>query len=122
MPRSTDPGAGPVVLEVTCTSGKARVWLEEPPGYFPSPWMQQGKVEGFGLLRGRGYVSQELSAERPVTLRGSLRLTTESRIYEMPANRRNESGRPPDWCNYSFYLEPIGGAVGGVSFKVRDAR
>jgi len=123
MPRCVDPEVPIVQIEVTCSGGRARVWLEEPEHYFASRWIEQGKVEGFGMFRGRGYVSEELSPPHPVKLRGRLRLTTVDRIYEMPPGARNESSKPPDWCDYSFYLEPKDGStVSGLRFKVVDAR
>lgn len=122
LPRGIDPGVPNVILEVTCTSGRAKIWLEEPSDFFPSPWMKQRKVRGFGVFRSCGYVSRELAPDQPAKLRGKLRLTTRSRIYEMPSGQRNESMRPPDWCDYSFYLEPLDGStVTGVQFKLSSA-
>lgn len=119
LPRCNDPKAPPVRLEIKCTAGNARIWLEEPPDFFPSPWMKQGKVKGFGLMRKRGYLSATLKPGETVTLRGSLFLTTHDRLYEMAPENRSEARKPPDWCDYSFYLEPLdGNTVSGLEFKV----
>jgi hypothetical protein len=117
--QGTDPNAPIIILEATCRSGRARIWLVEPTDFFPSPWMIQRKVVGFGTLRRPGYVSCELSPESPARLRGNLSLTTESRIYDMPAGQRSEALAPPPWCHYSFYIEPLGGAaVTGLQFTI----
>lgn len=118
FPTCTDPKAPPVLLEVTCTGGKARIWLREPPGFFASPWMKRGKVKGFGPMRRSGYLSASLAPGETATLRGSLFLSTHDRLYEMPPGQRREALKPPDWCDYSFYLEPLDGAtVTGLSFR-----
>lgn len=119
LPRCTDSGVPTVNVTVTCTAGEAMVWLEEPPDFFPSPWMKQHKVKGFGIFRKGGYVSQTLSPDSPCSLRGKLRLTTQSRIYDMPANQRNAANAPPDWCDYSFYVQPLNGStVTGLQYRI----
>ena len=119
LPRCTDPKVKPITLQATCTEGKARLWLEEPFGYFSSPWFTQSKVKGFGTFRKRGYLSTTLSPGQSASLQGSLFLTTHDRLYEMPPGQRNESLKPPDWCDYSFYLQPLeGSTVTGLRFQV----
>lgn len=119
LPRVTDPGVPPVTITLTCAAGRARVWMEEPPDLFPSPWMKQRKVKGFGVFRSGGYVFAEVSPDKPAKLHGRLHLTTQSRIYEMPSGQRSEAAKPPDWCDYSFYLEPLDGStVTGAAFAI----
>ncbi|MEQ1842818.1 MAG: leucine-rich repeat domain-containing protein, partial [Verrucomicrobiales bacterium] len=119
LPRVTDQGVPPVTITLTCTAGRARVWMEEYPDLFPSPWMKQRKVKGFGVFRRGGYVFAEVAPDKPAKLQGKLHLTTQSRIYDMPAGQRNEAAKPPDWCDYSFYLEPLDGStVTGVKFAI----
>jgi hypothetical protein len=122
MPRCTDPKVPPVTLEVSCMKGKVRVWLMEPPDYFASPWMQQHKVKGFGVWRQSGYVSAIAEPGKPGKVYGRMRLDTRDRIYEMSPRSRNEAHKPPDWCEYSFMIEPLdGGPAEGISYRVSTA-
>jgi hypothetical protein len=119
MPRCTDPRVPPVWLEVSCQSGKVRVWMEEPPDYFTSPWMQEHKIDGFGAWRQRGFVSAVAEPGKPGKVYGRMRLDLRDRIYEMAPEHRSESRKPPDWCEYSFMVEPLDGStVTGLAYRV----
>lgn len=121
LPHSLDSRLAHVALEVQVTKGTARVWLEEPPELFGSPWFTAGKVKGFGALRSRGYVFVDVSADRPARLVGNLRLGSIDRTYERSAEHRNSGPAPTPWVDYSFFVEPRGGTVEGMKFRVGPA-
>jgi hypothetical protein len=66
---------GPVVVEASIETGRARIWMDEPPGLFASAWFTQGHVKGFGFVRRSGHVFADLDPGQTVKLRGSLMLT-----------------------------------------------
>jgi hypothetical protein len=120
LPRTTDANLADAEMEISIDTGKARIWLEEPAHLFGSPWFTEGKVEGFGLLRKRGYVFAQVQPGASVKLQGRLRLTTESRYYDRAPEHRNDTNRLPDWIHYLFFVEPLdGAAVTGLRYRVR---
>ena len=118
LPRNTDPNLGVVMIEASCAGGQGRIWLEEPPDLFASPWMTQHKVKGFGLMRRSGFVSTEVKPGTIYRLRGKFRLRTENRYYEMPAGNRDRAFQPPDWCHYGLYVEPTGPLISTLKLKI----
>lgn len=120
LPRTTDGNLADVEMEIGIATGRARIWLEAPKTLFASPWFTEGKVEGFGLLRQRGYVFAEVQPGPSVALQGRLRLTTESRHYEQGREHRQESNAAPDWMRYHFFVEPLDQhPVTGLHYRVR---
>lgn len=123
LPQCTAPNVPTAKIVITCSAGKGRVWLEEPTGFFASPWFEKGKVKGFGMFRSNGYVSKEFDAEHPATLVGRLRLRTQSRIYDMPAGQRSEAAKPADWCYHGFFIEPYAGhSLSGIEVRIENSR
>ncbi len=118
LPHSGDANAAHVAIELRVARGTARVWLEEPPELFDSPWFAAGKIKGFGSFRSRGYVWIDVTPEHPARLVGNLRIGTIDRTYERSAEHRGKSPAPDPWTDYSFFVEPREGRVEGLRYRV----
>jgi hypothetical protein len=97
---------GPVIVEATIATGKARIWLAEGPGWFSSPWFTNGKVKGFGFARKAGWSVAEIEAGATAQARGALVLNG-----------------PIEHHDFQFYIEPVDGTrVTGLRYRVYPAK
>lgn len=121
LPQTRTPVDGDVLLQASLAQGRARLWLLEPTGLFASPWLTRGLVSGFGAWRQPGHVHAELAAGQTVQLRGRLHHRVRDGIYDLPAEQRNTPSRAITWHLYSFYVEPVGGSLQGLRYRIRRA-
>lgn len=73
LPKTTFSKASTIKLTAHLGSGRVRLWLEEPPELFSSPWFTEGKVKGFGRFRRSGYVRADLAAGGEIFFKGNER-------------------------------------------------
>ena len=101
--RGGSESIGPVVVEATIDTGKARLWLVAgSEAWFSGPWFDRGNVKGFGFLRKSGWAFKDFGAGETGRVRGHLQLTG-----------------PLEHNDFQFYIEPIDGTrVTGLKYRV----
>ncbi|AVP95823.1 hypothetical protein C7S18_00785 [Ahniella affigens] len=108
LPTSNDRGGVyDVQIEASIESGRARIWLNRPLGYFPaiSPWFSEVDIDGFGFLQRPGYVYADLEPGKTAVLIGQLSLPGPIEHYDL-----------------EFKVEPLGGTPAtGLRYKVTKA-
>lgn len=107
-----------VAMEVQVDAGEAKIWMREPRNYFKSPWIDKGKIEGFGLLRQPGWVSGTVKPGEKLQLIADFDLRLESRYYDAPKEIRDRNGysSADSYRHYFFLVEPLNGT------KVKNMR
>lgn len=122
LPETMDSDVGTVVVRLSLEQGHVRVWLEEPPELFSSPWFREGKVKGFGAMRRRGYVFADLKAGQTFELRGGLRHGTRDTYYDHARENRKQARLADNPSVYSFFVEPLDGPIRGLRYQFRNAK
>lgn len=108
LPTSNDQGGVyDVQIEASIETGRARIWLDRPLGFFSaiSPWFSEVDIDGFGFPPNPGYVYADLEPGQTTTLIGQLRLPGPVEHYDL-----------------EFKVEPLGGEKAtGFRYKVTKA-
>ena len=118
LPKTTFSKASTIKLTAHLGSGRVRLWLEEPPELFSSPWFTEGKVKGFGRFRRSGYVWADLAAGGEISFKGVMSASYTDRNYERHSASRRGNESP--WVHYGFFVEPIGTGAQNLSWQITN--